>query len=576
MTARTVGLRLLFYCLNVYTVVSFVLTSSTLYPFWPTSAAFLDDLHNGLYLFQPRTQIDRVMLDEMQAKSALVNKNVLVLGYQDHHHNALGSASHCYRLGVDKGSSLVITYYGDQVARRSIHKFHGSLPTSCMGYTVPYGHLYDSKERIYHVNDARTVIGQSFLHCTDPVLSLTEHYDPSLSYQRNNTEFPFKASYVIVQQHFSNAYFGIECQVSYCMATQVENAPGYWKVRSADPNDTKAHVNVLFTPKPLLLDLLELLGQILMWFVILRELWRAMLDARNVRVPTKRPPHHFQTDWFGLPNPQVANTCTYLDAGASRLSLSRVWLSNPLYMIGNVAHAIGTTVESQMAAEVLYWQYSKSGRLEDLLYAGIYAMRHSWVGLGLCSILRLLLDILLKSTPQRDSKWASRQSGGLLVAILTGVLRHVRNVLLYVSPKPYILAFSAAAIVTVQGRGVFYLWGIREIQNLGGGIVKSSFWGSEVAQSLISHHVLALVFVYFVALALRTTCRSSWPTHERNSLILAIDRRMWWTSFDVTDFLLTTPSVKDGNGQIVFVTRSLPAFLDSPGLRSSCIFSLFK
>lgn len=44
----------------------------------------------------------------------------------------------------------------------------------------------------------------------------------------------------------------------------------------------------------------------------------------------------------------------------------------PLYMMGNVAHAIGTTVESQMAVEVLYWQYSKSGRIQDLLYAGIY------------------------------------------------------------------------------------------------------------------------------------------------------------------------------------------------------------
>lgn len=117
-------------------------------------------------------------------------------------------------------------------SRRSIHKFHGSLPDSCTGFTVPQGHPYNSEERIYHVNDARLVIGQSFLYCTDPVLSMTEHYDPDLSYsqQVDNTEFTFKASYVIVQQHFANAYYGVEFQVSYCVARQVENAPGYWEL----------------------------------------------------------------------------------------------------------------------------------------------------------------------------------------------------------------------------------------------------------------------------------------------------------------------------------------------------------
>lgn len=82
------------------------------------------------------------------------------------------------------------------------------------------------------MNDARLVIGQSFLYCTDPVLSMTEHYDPDLSYsqQVDNTEFTFKASYVIVQQHFANAYYGVEFQVSYCVARQVENAPGYWEL----------------------------------------------------------------------------------------------------------------------------------------------------------------------------------------------------------------------------------------------------------------------------------------------------------------------------------------------------------
>ncbi|GMF53967.1 unnamed protein product [Phytophthora fragariaefolia] len=118
----------------------FLLTSAGLNVFWPANSVFLDDLHNGLYKFQPRTEIDGVLLEEMEKESSVLERDVLVLGYQDHHHNPLGSASHCYRLGVDKGTSVAVTYYGDGISRRSIHKFHGSLPNSCTGYTGPQGH----------------------------------------------------------------------------------------------------------------------------------------------------------------------------------------------------------------------------------------------------------------------------------------------------------------------------------------------------------------------------------------------------------------------------------------------------
>ncbi|KAG7388086.1 hypothetical protein PHYBOEH_008011 [Phytophthora boehmeriae] len=562
-SARALGLRVLFMCLNIYTIISFVLTSSALYPLWPVSAAFLDDLRNGLYKFEPRTSIDRLMLEEMQAKPGIWEKYLLVLGYQDHHHNALGSASHCYRLGVDKGTSVVISYYGDGIARRAIHKFHGALPNSCTGYTVPRGHPYNSNEHLYHVNDARLMIGQSFLHCTDPVLSMTQRFDPSLpaSAQVNNTVFSFKASYVIVQQHFANANYGVECQVSHCVARQVENAPGYWEVQPAEPADSKAYVNVIFTPKPILLDLLNNLGQAAVWFVILREVWRFVFSDGNVRVPTKRPPNsvlHRQLQLLGLAMPANAVKCSYIDAGASRLNFSRAWLASSLYMIGNVAHALGTTVESQMAVEVLFWQYTKSGSAHDLIYAGIYSLRHAWVGLALCSLLRLLLNAILKTSSRKEPLRNFKRSGSssaLAVVVTMGFLQHLRSVLLYVSAKSYILAFSIAAIMTVQGRGVFFLWDLRETSDLGAGTLRNSFWGSEIAHSLLFHHSLALVIAYFVALILRMICRSAWPGHERNSLIRAIDSRMWWMSFDVTDFLLMTTFTEDESGRTLFIAR---------------------
>ncbi|KAJ0402966.1 hypothetical protein P43SY_009223 [Pythium insidiosum] len=352
-------LRLVFALIDAYTLVSFVLTSSLLQPLYPETSVFVDDLMHGVYDFAPRAPIEELLVRAFDGAKTLWNRDVITLGYQDARHNAFRSASHCHRLATDLGTTNAVTYYGDDKARRVITKFHGRLPGTCTAFTVPLGENYTSRHRVAHVNDARLVMGQSFLHCTGSALWGPQTFNSSQATQTNNTVFDFKATYVIVQQHYANAHFGVECQLSYCRARKVAPDVDYWSVEVATPGDTKAHVAVVFTSKFWLLGLLDTVGQTIIAATMARELAR-VFRYRSVSVVELDLNRHAVSETIG-------NTLS--------------WLSSPFYMIGCLANAIGTTTESQMVVEVLYWQYTRSGNVMELVYAGMYSMRHAWVGM---------------------------------------------------------------------------------------------------------------------------------------------------------------------------------------------------
>ncbi|GLD96834.1 hypothetical protein PINS_up005517 [Pythium insidiosum] len=182
-------LRLVFAIIDAYTLVSFVLTSSLLQPLYPETSIFVDDLMHGVYDFAPRTAVEKGLFLEFDNAKTLWNRDVITLGYQDARHNAFKTASHCHRLGTDMGTTNVVTYYGDGVARRVITKFHGQLPGTCTAFTVPRGENYTSRHRVGHVNDARLVIGQSYLHCTSPALWGPLKFNVDQEVQTNNTMF---------------------------------------------------------------------------------------------------------------------------------------------------------------------------------------------------------------------------------------------------------------------------------------------------------------------------------------------------------------------------------------------------
>ncbi|TMW64571.1 hypothetical protein Poli38472_011451 [Pythium oligandrum] len=93
-------------CVDIYTITSFLLTSSLVQGLYTETAVFIDDLFNGLYDFTPRSPTDDRILSEFQEAKTLWSRDTLFVGYQDARHNDLGTASHCYRLGVDIGAYM--------------------------------------------------------------------------------------------------------------------------------------------------------------------------------------------------------------------------------------------------------------------------------------------------------------------------------------------------------------------------------------------------------------------------------------------------------------------------------------
>lgn len=562
-------LRAVFFLIDVSTILSFVMTSSMLHWLWPTTSVFLDDLEYGVFDFTPRSAVDHLLLDEFRSATTPWGHDTVYMGYQDKRHNSLGTASHCKRIGVDVGSNNVVSYYGDGKTRRVIKKFHGSLPASCTGFTVEQGEPHNSRRIVTHANDARLAVGQSFLRCTDAALWATQRYDASKPTQMNSTEFRFKAAYVIVQQHYAGAHFGVECQLSYCVASKISADSDFWSVEPADPNDTRAYVNLLFTTKSRFLRFMDASGQLLVAAVLLYELWRGWVGGMSIHIPFSPPTSmvgQLRNHLGRLGVVQSDNT-EYLNAGASRLRFSKSWLGSSLYMIGNCAHAIGTTVESQMIVEVYYWQYTKSGNLRELLYAGVYSMRHTWVGIATCAVIRWMIGTLLRNFRPRLRR-DKVQDFTMMNAVnrdvetqsvcyqLHSVLLHFRSLQLYVSSKTFFISFFIAAIITVRGRGTLILTQHQEMPDVGLGAKKSSFWGSEIAHSLLLHHVLAHLISYLFSIALRALCSCAWPHHERNSVIRVLDELTWWPSFDVVDFLAMNRHYVDEQRLYVIVRLS--------------------
>ncbi|DAZ97539.1 TPA: hypothetical protein N0F65_003025 [Lagenidium giganteum] len=510
----------------MYTVFVFLTTSSLLDHPLVRQSVFQDDIAHGLYDFEPRDRVDELLLAQLHTDAYSTSK---YLGYQDHRHTA-PTASWCHRINIDKGNSIHISYDGDGISRRYLRKNHGKLPGHCTGFTVPMGEDY-SANPIWVVNDARSMYGQSYLHCEDP--RLWESRDPTDQTQ-NNTEFRFRATYIIAQQHFASALIAFETQTSYCKAIKI-NTTDFWRVEPAIEGDTKAYLNVLFTNKSRLLSYLDVVGQIVVALVIVKTLLTAIAHAEIIIPTQSRTYYQLALDWVKGGNPAYEQH-PRINAGGSRFKLSNAWLANPIYIVASGMYALGTSTESQMIVEVLYWQYCQSHDSTDIIYAGIYATRHAWVSVAIWSVIRNLL-------------------GFPRIPILPKCVReHILGVETYCSSRLLVITFLMSSATATLTRGVIYLLDVVDLTDVASGIPKGSFWQSEVFQSLAVNHAFALLYSYATATCNKLMCRKLCPSHRRNSFLRALDSNRRFSGFDMLEFLQTAQA-DTMHGQTILILR---------------------
>ncbi|KAF0688659.1 Aste57867_19729 [Aphanomyces stellatus] len=533
---------------TLYSLLAFVLTSSIVDVIFSRHSVFVDDIRSGFYNFEPLTSADRDILDAMananpsgQCKSA---------GARDGSYftPALGStASWCHRLNVDMGTLTEASYNGDDVRRRILRMAHIKLQVNCTGWTVPKGGTYADPPLLY-VGDARKTYGQAYLNCSA---------DPRIMRFTNTsgiTSFPFRAGYVVVQQPFAGSHYSVEAHFSYCKAVRVPNTSDIFSVSPRIDGDTNDYVSLLFTNKNALLWVLDFGGQVVVLLILMRISLFSTLGA-DVVIPmtpvsvTDRvwslvsPSHHEQTTRKILQSDDRHDTTTEdVNAGPSRLSFSQIWLSNPFYLIGNCMYALGTSIESQVMVQVAYYQWGITGGLDQAVEAGIYAMRHAWVSVGIWTVIRLFATVTDIPFVPRCAK------------LLT------RRLEMYCSSRIIVLAFILSSLTATLTRGTWYLTNRVNAIDIAYGYTKPSVWQSEIMQSLSINHALGLVFGGTLAILVGLSLENAYPNHRRNSLVQVIDANRRCAGFDIAQ-LLNASTVVHIDGHCVLILPLADLFI---------------
>ncbi|OQR90670.1 hypothetical protein THRCLA_09237 [Thraustotheca clavata] len=499
---------------NIYSLVAFLMTSSLIDIVLMREAVFMDDVTNGLYDFPVKTSRDQLILDAMHNAKLGQSKSV---GYQDKYEafpTGNGTASWCHRINMDLGTEIHISYYGDGISRRYLRKTHTNLPQSCTGWTVAPGMNYDAP-RLHAVQDGRQSYGQSYLHCTDPRLYTSNSYQN----QTNFTSFAFRAGYVVAQQHYAGAQFGIETQQSHCKAEKIGDTT-YYKVSPRYEGDTRAYVTILFTDKDTILYLLDYGGQLIVIAILCIEIFRSAIQL-IVMLPTKSYSIFIHL-LHKIKNTLVDPSIKMVAGGSSVLSFSQVWLVSPWYLIGNCMYALGTSIETQMIVEVMYWEYQRSHDNSQLFIGGVYAMRHAWVSVAVWTVFRVISTrVYLPFMP---------------ICLRTAI----KSTEAYCSSRIIVLAFILSSIVATFSRGHLYLYDITEITDVSQGVIKSAVWQSEVVQSLLVNHFFGILFGMTFGLCSKFIIYRVYPPHYKNSLIRAIDKHRLCAGFDMVQLLSTS------------------------------------
>ncbi|OQR85693.1 hypothetical protein ACHHYP_11542 [Achlya hypogyna] len=508
--------QLLDILVNIYSIIAFVMTSSIFDLVLMRQGVFMDDVTNGVYDFSPVTPNDRLILNLMHNASAGQSKYI---GIATGAMGAGGTSSWCVRINNTLGVAFHAIYNGDNISRRFLRYAHTELPTSCSGWTVaPGGNWNDT--RITAVDDARRSFGQSYLHCSDP-----RYYTPVFNRAGNLSSFRFRTGYIVAQQHHAGGVYGIVTHLSTCTAVKLADSVIY-KVEPYPTTDTTDEVNVLFTNKNAVLWLLDFGGQALVIVVLLNEVFRSSFWLVT-HIPTTSYSRYKE-----FVDVLCARTHLYaptFNGGVGTMSLSQIWLVNPWYLIGNCMYGLGTTSETQMLVEILYYNWTVQGDVGYFVKGAMYAMRHAWVSIGVWTCIRIAVTSVR------------------LPYCVHGVLLQVRLVEMYCSCRTLVFAFMLASLIATRTRGVFYLTNRVNVVDEAGGWYKGSFSASEDLQSLLVIHGLALIFDVVLAFLSRALLSWACPNHRRNSFFRAIDRHRVCSGFDLARLITGSRSIVVGH-----------------------------
>ncbi|EQC30246.1 hypothetical protein SDRG_12096 [Saprolegnia diclina VS20] len=231
---------------NVYSITAFVLTSSLFDLLLMRQGVFHDDVLDGVYDFAPLTANDHIILDLMH--NATESKYMGTATAAMATRAGGNTSSWCSRIHNTLGVSYHTVYNGDGVTRRFLRYAHVNLPVSCTGWTVAPGGAVDAP-RLLAVDDARRSYGHSYLNCTDP-----RYYLPVFGASQNLSSFRFRAGYIVAQQHYAGATYGVVTHLSKCTAIKLDNDSTLYKVVPFPDGDTNDEVNMLFSRKNVLIS----------------------------------------------------------------------------------------------------------------------------------------------------------------------------------------------------------------------------------------------------------------------------------------------------------------------------------
>ncbi|EQC25640.1 hypothetical protein SDRG_16495 [Saprolegnia diclina VS20] len=512
-------LRSLNLVINIYSIAAFLQTSSLVDNLLMRQASFMDDIVHGVYNLTPLLPVDVKIQSILQQGHAGQSKRIGVrdasLAFPGGNH----SLSWCMRVNISLGVQYHTMYNHDGVSRRLLRFVHTNLPPSCVGWTVASGGSHDAP-RLHVVDDARSGYGTSYLHCTDQ-----RYYMPPLGLAANVSQFRFRAGYIVAQQRDAGGVLSVETHISQCKAEKIGDSLVY-KVSPAIEGDDTEDVNILFGQKSRLLTFLDYVGQLLVFGVLTRELWR-LTSRRTTRIPTQTSAYYtaILDTLLHRPRPEIPT----LDAGRSVLSLSQLWLANPWYLVGNGMYAIGTTTEVQTLVEVFFWQASLNGNVADLLQAAMYAMRHAWVCVGIWTFLRWLVT-----------------TRHLPPGVMTYLGRPIRTIERYCSCRSIVLGFIVGFLVGGFTRGSLYLTERVNVVDMGNGMAEAAVWGSEDMTTLLMCDTFGLLVTALIAVCMRCLLQKARPNHGRNSFLRAIDAHRRGSGFDLAELLVGSRSLSLG------------------------------
>ncbi|EQC25167.1 hypothetical protein SDRG_16958 [Saprolegnia diclina VS20] len=269
------------------------------------------------------------------------------------------------------------------------------------------------------------------------------------------------------------------------------------------------------------MSFLDIGGQLIVIVVLLREFVRSSYWLVT-HIPTVSRLHYdVMVDTF-IGRRQATPT---LNSGVATMSLSQIWLVNPWYLIGNCMYGIGTTAETQMLVEVLYYEWTISGGATYFIKGAMYAMRHAWVSIGVWTCIRFVVTTI-------------RLPNGF-----NWPLQQLRLLEMYCSCRTLVFAFIVSSFVATRTRGQLYLTDRVNVVDQAHGLYKGSFTDSEDWQSLLVNHGLAIGFDVLLALLMRSLLSWTCPNHRDNSFFKVIDQHRVCAGFDLARLIAGSRSI---------------------------------